>query len=141
MLFRSEILQVRFSRPLNGANERAGFTLTELLVVISILVLLTSVVVVALGNTRNSDRVRSSARMVQSSILGAKDRASQAKETRGIRFLRDPNDPAILNSVVYIRPLPSLYYGNSMRGGAATKFRIEKVSAGSSDMEIGRAHV
>jgi len=115
-------------------RSRPGFTLTELLVVISILVLLTSVVVVAMGNTRNSDRVKSASRTVQSAILGARDRASQAKETRGIRFLRDPNDPAIINGISYVRPLPSLFYGNSLRGGSGTQFTIEKLSPSDKDM-------
>lgn len=107
-------------------RQRRGFTLTELLVVISILVLLTSVVVVAMGNTRNSDRVRSAARVAQSALLGAKDRASQSKEIRGIRMQRDPNDPALINAFQYIRPLPSLFYGSSGQGGPTTAFTIRR---------------
>jgi prepilin-type N-terminal cleavage/methylation domain-containing protein len=105
---------------------RRGFTLTELLVVISILVLLTSVVVVALGNTRNSDRVKSAARTAQSTILGSRDRASQAKESRGIRFLRDPNDPSLITSFQYIRPLPSLTYGVKNGDMGLTAFEIRR---------------
>jgi type II secretory pathway pseudopilin PulG len=110
------------------ARNRLGFTLTELLVVIAILILLTSVVVVAMGNTRSSDRVRSSARAAQSSFLGARDRASQAKETRGIRLQRDSSDPTLINGFQYVRPLPSLYYGAAGKGGAATAFSIRRLN-------------
>ncbi|HBH54029.1 MAG TPA: hypothetical protein DDY91_19255 [Planctomycetaceae bacterium] len=104
-----------------SSNARAAFTLTELLVVISILVLLTSIVVVAMGNTRGSDRVRSAARAGQSSILGARDRATQAKEQRGIRFIRDPNDPTLIVGFQHVRPLPLMKYGGV---DASTAFAI-----------------
>jgi len=75
-----------------------------------------------MGNTRNSDRVRSAARASQSAILGARDRATQAKELRGIRLMRDPNDVTLVNGMQFVRPLPSLVYG----GDVSTAFAIRR---------------
>ncbi|MCY2962653.1 MAG: prepilin-type N-terminal cleavage/methylation domain-containing protein [Planctomycetota bacterium] len=94
-------------------GDRRGFTLVEMLVVIGILVLLTTLVVVAVANTRGTDRMRSTARTAQSAFLGARDRAIYAKEQRGIRLTRDPNDFTLVTGFEYIRPLPIQTFGDS----------------------------
>lgn len=80
-------------------RSRSGFTLIELLVVITILLVMTGLTVVLVGSTMNSDRIRSSARIMQSMIAGARDRASRAGRDvtgppipyRGVRL--NPDDP------------------------------------------------
>src|SRR5262245_11411439 len=63
-------------------RRRSGFTLVELLVVISILLVL-STVVWAVFKPSNTEKMRSAARIAQSAFLGAKDRALHAKDLRG----------------------------------------------------------
>src|SRR5262249_11622298 len=86
---------------------RSGFTLVELLVVISILLTL-SVLVWAVFKPSNTDRMRSAARIAQSAFLGAKDRALHAKDLRGVRLMRDTTDPTLVPGLVYLQPLPLL---------------------------------
>ena len=84
-----------------------GFTLIELLIATSILILLTSLTVAVYSTTASADRIRSSARQVQSALSGARDRAIKAgRDTpgarRGLRFLVDSNDPTVVTSFVYV---------------------------------------
>ena len=75
-----------------GGRVRRGFTLVELLIVVTILLLLTTFTVVAVDFTFEAERVRAGARQVQSALGGARDRAIKAREARGIRFLLDSVD-------------------------------------------------
>lgn len=98
---------------------RSGFTMIELLVSVSIIVILAGLTIAVVSNTMNSDRIRSSARGVQSALAGARDRALRAGRNhdpadpnplRGLRFI--VNDPPIatgintVSSMVYVRSLP-----------------------------------
>ena len=108
---------------------RKGFTLTELLIVIAILLLLSTLALAVFNTGRSSDRMRSAARIGQSAFMGAKDRAMHAKNNRGLRLIRDPNGPtfgnppspnfpptnaypALVNGFVYIQPLDLISFGN-----------------------------
>lgn len=68
-------------------RQRTGFTLVELLVVVSILLILTIMTIGTINLSVTSERVRSGARQVQSLIEGSRDRAIYAREARGIRIL------------------------------------------------------
>lgn len=85
---------------------RSGFTLVELLVVISILAILAVMTVTSINFALSSDRTRGASRQVQSYLAGARDRAIYAKEPRGVRFLIDPDNPTAVTSMVYIAPSP-----------------------------------
>src|SRR5690606_30224726 len=87
-------------------HARSGFTLVELLVVVTILLALTTFVVMTFNANSGSDRMRSAARTAQSAVLGANDRAKHAKERRGVRFLRDPQDLSLVTGFVYLQPMP-----------------------------------
>jgi prepilin-type N-terminal cleavage/methylation domain-containing protein len=94
-------------------HRRSGFTLVELLVVISVLLIL-SVLVFAVFNTgRSSERMRSAARVAQSAFLGAKDRALHAKDLRGVRLTRDLTSPALVSGFVFLQPMPLQTAGNN----------------------------
>lgn len=80
---------------------RRGFTLVELLVAITIIVILTALVLAAFSQN-DADRLSAAARLVQSHIEGAKSRAISDQKARGIRLIADDNDPFIANSIVYI---------------------------------------
>lgn len=86
-------------------NRRSGFTLVEMLVVIAILLIL-STLVWATFSVRNSDKMRSAARIAQSAFLGAKDRALFAKDMRGVRLIKDSTNPNLVIGFAYIQPLP-----------------------------------
>jgi prepilin-type N-terminal cleavage/methylation domain-containing protein len=94
------------------SNSRHGFTLLELLIVISILVILLVMTAGAVRYTTNADRIKGAAAKVQSVLLGARDRAIYAKEPRGVRLFLDPlHNPNAANSnswgvssMVYINP-------------------------------------
>jgi type II secretory pathway pseudopilin PulG len=87
---------------------KAGFTLVELLVVIGILIVLTTLTVTLVNVTQNEDRIRAGAAQVQSYLEGARDRAIHAGEPRGVRFLPDPNNPNVATSLIYIGE-PTIY--------------------------------
>src|SRR5437763_272841 len=93
-------------------HRRSGFTLVELLVVISILLILSGLVLAVFNTGRSSDRMRSAARIAQSAFLGAKDRALHAKDLRGVRLTRDLTSPDLVNGFVYLQPLAMQTTGN-----------------------------
>ncbi|QDU53037.1 pilus assembly FimT family protein [Gimesia panareensis] len=97
--------------PYDMVKRRAGFTLVELLVVISILAILAVMTVSSINLALSSDVTRSASRQVQSYLAGARDRAIYAKEPRGVRFLVDPNNPTMVTSMVYIAPSPDWNQG------------------------------
>ncbi len=89
---------------------RGGFTLVELLVVISIFVVLTVMTIGAINLSSTSERIRGAARQVQSKIEGARDRAIYASRKTpdnprpvGVRLLVDENEPSICTSLVYVQ--------------------------------------
>ncbi|MEX1097028.1 MAG: prepilin-type N-terminal cleavage/methylation domain-containing protein [Planctomycetales bacterium] len=89
---------------------RTGFTLVEMLVTITILLIVMGITMTAVNLTLSGDRVRSTARNVQSYLLGARDRAIFSKAPRGVRFIFDQDELAnngnsVVRSMVYIGPL------------------------------------
>ncbi|RMG33232.1 MAG: prepilin-type N-terminal cleavage/methylation domain-containing protein [Planctomycetota bacterium] len=84
-----------------SARCRSGFTLTEMLVVITIFVILLAMTITAVNVSMDRERIRSAARQMQSYIEGARDRAIFAKLPRGVRFLIDAKNPAAGTSPVY----------------------------------------
>jgi prepilin-type N-terminal cleavage/methylation domain-containing protein len=95
------------------AHPPRGFTLVEMLVVITILLIIAAMTVAALNWHAESDRIHGAARQVQSVLEGARGRAMYAKEFRGVRFLLDPldldappNGPGSRSvaSMIYVQP-------------------------------------
>lgn len=89
----------------------SAFTLIEILVVVTILLVLTALVVTVFNINAGADKLRSSARTAQSAILGARDRALHAGERRGMRLIRDPQDPTLVVGFAYLQPLPIQSFG------------------------------
>ena len=90
---------------------RRGFTLIELMVVITIMLILFGMTVYGINFTRDADKVRGAAAQVQSFLSGARDRAIYAKESRGVRFFVDPRNPRSVSAMAYIQPGQKWSYG------------------------------
>ena len=88
---------------LPSLNRRA-FTMVELLIVVAILLVLTTMTIVAVDLTFQSERVRGGSRQVQSLLEGARDRAIFAGRPVGVRFLvdSDPLNARKCTSMVYV---------------------------------------
>ena len=83
---------------------RKGFTLVELLVVVTILALLLTMTVMAVNFNRDNERVVSATLQIQSFLSGARDRAIYAKEARGVRFFLDTTNYRAVTAMAYIDP-------------------------------------
>ena len=70
---------------------RRGYTLVELLIVITIILILMSMTLATVNYARTGDKVSSAARQVQSFIAGARSRAMYADEVRGVRLFIEQN--------------------------------------------------
>jgi hypothetical protein len=78
--------------------------MVELLIVVAILLVLTTMTIVAVDLTFQSERVRGGSRQVQSLLEGARDRAIFAGRPVGVRFLvdSDPLNARKCTSMVYV---------------------------------------
>ncbi|MDC0273536.1 prepilin-type N-terminal cleavage/methylation domain-containing protein [Planctomycetaceae bacterium] len=81
---------------------RSGFTLVELLVAASIIIVLAAITVRAISVTADQSKVSEAARTVQSYLEGARNRAIYQKRPVGVRFIRDPNNPRTVSSMMYV---------------------------------------
>ncbi len=83
---------------------RSGFTLIELTVVVSIMLVLFAMTIYGVNFSRDADKVRGAAAQVQSFLSGARDRAIYAKEPRGVRFFVNPANRRSVSAMAYIQP-------------------------------------
>ncbi|VAX41870.1 hypothetical protein MNBD_PLANCTO02-2907, partial [hydrothermal vent metagenome] len=89
-------------------SSRLAFTLVELLVVMSILLILAGITLATINVTMNSERIGMGSRQVQAFIEGARDRALHAGQPRGVRFIIDQNlsdSPGATNPKFYCRSM------------------------------------
>ena len=95
-------------------SHRSAFTLVEMLIVITIVVIIMSMTLGAFSFIRSSDRVSGAAGQVQSFFAGARDRAIYNDEMRGVRLFVEPAPPGsppgasafsrTITSMAYIGP-------------------------------------
>jgi prepilin-type N-terminal cleavage/methylation domain-containing protein len=83
-------------------HRTVGFTLLELLIAVSIMLILLAITASALRVNNEGDRIRGGARQIQSYLLGARDRAIYAKSPRGVRFILDEGNRRTVKSMVYV---------------------------------------
>jgi prepilin-type N-terminal cleavage/methylation domain-containing protein len=93
---------------------RRGFTLVELLVVAAIMLLLAAAAAPVALTLLNGRSLREASSSVQAMIAGARDRASAARDARGIRLIPDADDPSIVREIRFIRPSVPLSSGSAI---------------------------
>jgi prepilin-type N-terminal cleavage/methylation domain-containing protein len=94
------VLHRHLSWSLRG--RRNSFTLVELLVAMTIILIVAGLATRMLYLTLDSDRLSTGSRELQAYLAGARDRAAYASQPRGVRFIPDQTDPTTVSSFVYI---------------------------------------
>ena len=95
---------------------RAGFTLVELLVVITIVILVSAVALPTIIPALSSRQVGEAARLLQGALVGARDAAIRSNAPRGIRLLPD--------SLLFTAPTTATGPSGTFRPGVLTYSRI-----------------
>jgi prepilin-type N-terminal cleavage/methylation domain-containing protein len=99
--------------PTVSPPSKRAFTLIELLLAMTVLLILAGLTIRLLNQTMQSDRIRTGARELQSFFAGARDRAIYAGSPVGVRLLADPANPATIRSFVYVGA-PSTFTDGTM---------------------------
>jgi prepilin-type N-terminal cleavage/methylation domain-containing protein len=81
---------------------RPGFTLIELIVVISIIAFMAGLGVLLIPNLNEQQRAPRGAFMLQQTLMGARNRALRDGAPRGVRLLIDSSNPGFVKQVQYI---------------------------------------
>lgn len=90
---------------------RKAFTLIELLAAIGIIIVLAAVIVVVAPGFVASQRTNRGADLIQGWLFIAKNKAFRDQRPRGIRLLRDADNPNWVREMVYIERPEDLQYG------------------------------
>jgi prepilin-type N-terminal cleavage/methylation domain-containing protein len=93
---------IHLSQQPASQNSPRGFTLVELLVSISIMLILATISLAVVRNIFDADRVVEAASSFRAMLEGARSRAIRAQEARGVRLLLDKNDNRIVTSAVFV---------------------------------------
>lgn len=89
-------------KPRNSNRSRDGLTLIELLVVISLIVVLVTLILVISPAISEDQRSARAADLVSGWLLQAKQRAYRDQQTRGIRLIRDADNPNWVREVMFV---------------------------------------
>jgi type II secretory pathway pseudopilin PulG len=76
--------------------------LTELLVVVAIIIVITIAVLPAVLGSLEDRKYSDAARSIQAALAGARDRAVLEKRVVGVRLIRDDTDPVDVSRLVYV---------------------------------------
>jgi prepilin-type N-terminal cleavage/methylation domain-containing protein len=93
---------------------RAGFTLVELLVVISIMLLLAAAAAPVALSLLNGRSLREASSSTQAMLAGARDRAAASREPRGVRLITDVSNPSLVRELRFIRPSTPVVSGSAI---------------------------
>jgi prepilin-type N-terminal cleavage/methylation domain-containing protein len=94
----------------NCLSIRRGFTLMELLIVIGIMIILASLVALVAPRMRESQKTTRGADLLQGWLFIAKEETYRDKLPRGVRLVRDANNPNWVRECQYIEQ-PEEYRG------------------------------
>ena len=117
---------------------RSAFTLIELLIVVSIILILMTFTAAAVNFALEGEKVSSATGQIQSYLEGARSRAIKAGEPRGVRFYLDPNlsgsvATGVVTTMVYIAPGETWTEGNVRLERTAANPTLATIIAGSPD--------
>jgi prepilin-type N-terminal cleavage/methylation domain-containing protein len=119
---------LKMHRPRQSDRIR-GFTLVELLLALTVLLILAGLTIRLLNQTMQSDRIRTGARELQSFFAGARDRAIYAGQPVGVRLLTDPANPSTVRSFVYIGASASFTDGTQIQISSVDNRTISMVNS------------
>ncbi len=95
------MLRPRHTSKRRRAASRAGFSLVELLVSITIFIILATLSLSAFRDSKH-DKVAAGSRQIMAFLGGARSRAGKTNEPRGIRLLQDRQDYTLITSLQYV---------------------------------------
>jgi prepilin-type N-terminal cleavage/methylation domain-containing protein len=96
---------------------RAGFTLVELIVAMTIILILATLAVALLPRLGHQERSARGADLLQRWLLIAKMRAQADRTPSGLRFIVDPSDPNVVREIHYIQVPEPYSKGLFLNGG------------------------
>jgi prepilin-type N-terminal cleavage/methylation domain-containing protein len=114
----------------------SGFTLTELLIVIALLLIMTIAVIPVVVPALDERKIKDATRGIQAALAAARDRAVSSGQIRGIRLIRDETDPWEVSRIVYVGT-PEPYAVGTVQ---TTGYRVEaerKYTASAVDPQWG----
>jgi len=122
-------------------GSRSAFTLVEMLVVITIMLVMMGVTVAVINVSVEGERIRSGASQVQSYLAGARDRAAFAGRPCGVRFILDGLDDTLVRSMLYIQVPDDWQQGsfivNDVQGDPKSSHLVEELVNGQSTTDWG----
>jgi prepilin-type N-terminal cleavage/methylation domain-containing protein len=107
------------SGSMHSPGRRAGFTLIELIVVITVIIILAGLALALLPTATDRQRATQGAGMLQGWLLIAKQRALRDQAPRGLRLVIDPANPTIVTQCQYIEQPDPMSGGQAMTNPAA----------------------
>jgi prepilin-type N-terminal cleavage/methylation domain-containing protein len=102
------------------AGRRPGFTLVELIVVISLIIVLATIAILFLPTLSQRQRATDGAVQLQGWLNIAKQRALRDQTPTGIRLLANPNNPGLVTELQFIQQ-PEDFYGGTISQIAANQ--------------------
>lgn len=103
---------------------RLAFTLTELLIVVALVLLLTIAVIPVFLPALGERKIKEGVRSLQATLIAARDRAVAAGDVRGIRLVRSSADPWEVDRLVYVGTPEAFAVGTIRTNG----YRVEPES-------------
>jgi len=121
-------------------GSRSAFTLVEMLVVITIMLVMMGVTVAVINVSVEGERIRSGASQVQSYLAGARDRAAFAGRPCGVRFILDELDDTLVRSMLYIQVPDDWQQGsfivNDVQGDPKSSQLVEESTTDWGDLSL-----
>ena len=109
-------------------SHRGGFTLLELLIVITIILLISAVALPTIIPAPSHRQVSEAARVVQGALVGARDEAIHTNQPSGVRLIPDPAFPIVRLADGTIDPSQPLAYNRVVPIGPAPAYSDGGVS-------------
>lgn len=114
---------------LQAERRRPAFTLIEILVVVSLILVLATLTVAFAPRFTERERVVTAADQLQGGMLIAKQRARNDRSPTGLRLVRDPNNPKLVRELQYVQQ-PDDFSGGVLLSAATNTLIFREVDFG-----------